>query len=70
MIIKILELEQTRGHMSVSVLCFENTNPAPLCKRYSGEKMETRRHKLLWYNGLNTYWGCGKRKHGMGAREI
>ena len=42
-IIKVLELGQTGGHMPLSALCFECFNPAALCKKYSGEKMETKR---------------------------
>ena len=71
-IIKVLELGQTKGHMSLSALCLENLNPAPLCKKCSGEKMEAKRQKLLCYNkGLRAYWGgCANRKVGMDAREI
>lgn len=42
-IIKVLELRQTGGPMPLSALCFESFNPAVLCKKYSGEKIETER---------------------------
>lgn len=61
-IIRALELGQTRGHMSLSALCFENINPAHCIS--GGEKMKAKRQsKLLHYNkGTSTYWGCGNRK--------